>query len=86
MDGHNHSEHEQPRPPSFWSSRAGVVLIAFLAVAGLLLVYEHRMHIFTGDWLLVVLLAFCIGMHLFMHGGHGGHGGGHHHDDSTRKD
>jgi hypothetical protein len=24
----------------------------------------------------VVLLALCIGMHFFMHGGHGGNGGG----------
>ncbi len=62
---------------AFWQTRTGVILIIFLAIAGLLLTYEHRAHLFTGNWLLVVLLATCIVMHLFMHGGHGGHGGGH---------
>ncbi|MCV0371756.1 MAG: DUF2933 domain-containing protein [Filomicrobium sp.] len=40
-----------------------------LAVAALLLAYEHRIHIFTGN-VLLILLALCIGMHHFMHGGH----------------
>ena len=66
----------------FLKSRAGVVLLAFLAIAGFLLVFEHRAHIFTGNGVLIALLAVCIGMHLFMHGGHG-HGG---HDKSDRKD
>lgn len=83
MDTHNRSEHKPPRPPSFWSSRTGIVLITFLAVAGLLLVYEHRMHIFMGNWFLVALLFLCVGVHFFMHGGHGGHGGGHGRDNST---
>ena len=60
---------------SFWKSRAGIALIAFLVAAGLLMVYEHRVHIFTGNGILVVLLAFCVAMHLFMHGGHGSRGG-----------
>lgn len=67
------------RPPhsmrSFWRSRSGLVLAVFLAIAGLLLVYEHRVHVFGGNGLLFVLLAICVGVHLFMHGGHGGHGG-----------
>jgi Protein of unknown function (DUF2933) len=33
-------------------------------------------HLLTGPALLLGLLAACIIMHLFMHGGHGGHGGG----------
>ena len=53
-----------------------MVLIAFLAIAGFLLAYEHRIHLFTGEIALLVLLGLCVGMHLFMHGGHGGHGGG----------
>lgn len=69
---------------SFWKSRAGMVLIGFLAIAGLLLIYEHRVHIFAGDGLLVILLGACIGMHLFMHRGHGGHGGRDNDDDSNR--
>ena len=41
---------------------------------------------FTGSGILIGLLVFCIGMHLFMHGGHGGHGGGHGHDAPTNPD
>ena len=77
-------DHKGPKPQpsgSFWTSRTGVVLIGFLAVAGLLLVYEHRAHVFTGNGILIALLALCVGMHLFMHGGHGGHGG---HGDGDR--
>ena len=72
----------------FLKSRAGVVLIAFLAVAGFLLAYEHRAHIFTSNGIIIGLLALCVVMHLFMHGGHGGHGGGHGHHgpDSEDKD
>jgi len=62
---------------SFWKSRAGITLLAFFGTMALLLVFEHRAHIFTSDGLLISLLALCIGMHLFMHSGHGGHGGGH---------
>ncbi|WP_422022321.1 DUF2933 domain-containing protein [Pyruvatibacter mobilis] len=68
--------------PRFWRSRAGIVLLIFLGIAGFLLLYEHRAHVFTGNGILIGLLAVCIGMHLFMHGGHGGHGGGHRHERS----
>lgn len=70
----------------FLKSRAGVVLLAFLAIGGFLLVFEHRTHIFTGNGILIALLAICIGMHLFMHGGHGGHDGGHDHDREDNPD
>lgn len=46
-------------------------LLTFLAVAGLLLVYEHRAHVFSGEGVLLGLLVLCVAMHLFMHGGHG---------------
>lgn len=76
MSGHDHSG-SGPRPTErFWSSRFGVALIVFLAVAGLLLAYEHRVHLLTGEGVLVALLALCVAMHFFMHGGHGGHGAG----------
>lgn len=58
-------------------SRIWIAFTVFAAVIGVLLIYEHRMHVFTGDALLIGLLAACIGVHLFMHGGHGrpdGHG------------
>lgn len=60
----------------FIRSRTGIALLVFLAVAAFLLVYEHRAHIPGDYWLLGGLLALCLLMHVFMHGGHGGHGGG----------
>jgi hypothetical protein len=32
--------------------------------------------VFTGSGILLGLFLVCVGMHLFMHKGHGGHGGG----------
>ncbi|ANC50371.1 hypothetical protein CP97_14685 [Aurantiacibacter atlanticus] len=52
----------------------------FIIAAGFLLLFEHRAHIPGDYYLLGLILAFCVGIHLFMHGGHGqhgGHGGGH---------
>lgn len=72
MSVHDHSRHGAPSSGSFWRSRAGMVLLGFAAIAGLLLTYEHRVHLFTGNGLLLAFLALCIGMHFFMHGGHGG--------------
>lgn len=67
----------EPEPPQpFWKSRFGISLIISLVVAALLLGFEHRVHIFAGNGLLVLLLLGCVVMHFFMHGGHGGHGGG----------
>lgn len=62
----------KPERLSFWKSRAGISLIIALAVAALLLGFEHRVHLFAGNGLLVLLLLGCGVMHLFMHGGHGG--------------
>ena len=66
----------------FWRSKTGLVAIAFIIVVGFLLTYEHRVHLFTGNALLLLLLFACVGVHLFMHGGHGGHGG--HDSDKER--
>jgi len=55
----------------FLLSRPGVVLLGFLALGGFLLAVEHRAHLPGGDWLLIALVAACLGMHFFMHGGHG---------------
>nr|WP_281378349.1 DUF2933 domain-containing protein [Yoonia ponticola] len=46
-----------------------------MAVGGLLLGYEHRVHILSSGLLIWLPLLLCVGMHFFMHGGHGGHGG-----------
>jgi hypothetical protein len=68
--------------PSFFASRANIVLIGFLVIAGFYLVTEHRAHLvpYLGYWPFLLILA-CPLMHLFMHGGHGGHGG----DDSDSR-
>lgn len=59
----------------FVTSRANAVLLVFLAVGGFYLVSEHWAHL-LGVGPLVLLLGLCIGMHVFMHGGHGGHAKG----------
>jgi hypothetical protein len=68
----SHDTHERP---SFWKSRTGIALCAFVAIAAVLLVLEHRAH--ALQWLPFALLLACPLLHLFHgHGGHGGHGGG----------
>jgi len=80
MTPHESSQTDPTRPPkptqSFWRSRFGISLIIALAIAAVLLGFEHRVHIFVGNGFLALLLLGCVVMHLFMHGGHGGHGGG----------
>jgi len=59
---------------SFWRSKTGIALCGFLAIAAVLLILEHRAHVW--QWLPFALLLACPLMHLFHgHGGHGGHGG-----------
>ncbi|KGF67223.1 MULTISPECIES: DUF2933 domain-containing protein [Hoeflea] len=84
MTDPDHSKHKPAPAPSFWKSRVGATLIVFLAIAAVLLGFEHRLHIFTGNGLIVTFLLGSIVMHFFMHGGHGGggHGGKHGGDKS----
>lgn len=65
---------DEGRKRPFLSTPAGLTLWVFLAVAGVFLLFEHRVHL-LGAWPLLFLL-FCGGMHFFMHRGHGGHNGG----------
>lgn len=60
---------------SFLFSRAGFVLLGFIAVAGYFLWTEHEAHL-KGfiPYLPFLLLLACPLMHLFMHHGHSGHG------------
>lgn len=76
------SDEERPTRTShgFCRSRSFYVLLGFIAVAGVFLAYEHRVHIFTGTGLLFLIVLLCPAMHLFMHGGHGGHGSHHDHE------
>lgn len=61
-----------------WSlSRSGMAVCVLLAAATLLLLLEHRAHV-LGALPLLLLLLLCVGMHFFMHGGHGREGGAGH--------
>jgi hypothetical protein len=77
---------EQPEGRSWIRSRSGLVLLAFLAIAGFFLVTEHTAHV-LGVLPYLLLLA-CPLLHMLHrghgggHGGHGSHGG----DGGTRPD
>lgn len=64
---------DEQKRQGFFASRSNLVLLAFLAVGGFYLISEHWAHL-VGAGPLLLLLGLCIGMHLFMHGGHAGHG------------
>ncbi|OIR00535.1 hypothetical protein GALL_174080 [mine drainage metagenome] len=75
---------------SFWRSRTGLTLCVFLTVAVAFLLTEHWAHV-LGVLPLILPLGLCLGMHAFMHDGHGGHGQGGHgdhaqHDTPTAKE
>jgi hypothetical protein len=83
MSAQDHFEHqEQARQGMPAKSKAGLVLVGFLIIAGALLFTEHRAHV-LGVLIWLPLLA-CPLMHLFMHGGHGDHGGHDQRSDQRR--
>ncbi len=83
MTAQDHSANEErSRPGMSVKSRAGLVLIGFLIIAGALLFTEHRVHV-LGILIWLPLLA-CPLMHVFMHGGHGHHGSHGPQDDQRR--
>jgi hypothetical protein len=63
---------DRSRP--FLTNPTGLTLCVFLVVAGGFLWLEHRAHVLGALPLLLPLL-ICLGMHFFMHRGHGGHHG-----------
>lgn len=63
---------DESRRQPFLKTPSGFAICVFLAVAGVLLLFEHRIHL-LGAWPLLFLLV-CGGMHFFMHRGRGGHG------------
>jgi hypothetical protein len=73
MSVYDHSERSNSQE-SFLKSRAGLVLIGFLVIAGALLFTEHRAHVLGA--LIFLPLLLCPLMHMFMHGGHGGDAAG----------
>lgn len=68
-----HAQHDSSGR-SFLTSRSGLVLLGFLAIAGFYLLTEHTAHVFGA--LPYLLLLACPLLHVFMHGGRGGHGHG----------
>jgi heme/copper-type cytochrome/quinol oxidase subunit 4 len=80
MIDHDHrsdgpSGDEEARRP-FLITPAGFALCVFLAIGAVFLWLEHRAHV-LGALPLILPLAICIGMHFFMHRGHGNDGGHH---------
>ena len=85
MGNHDHLAHEQDaqqHESARLPSGAQWVFIAFVAIAAIFLLMEHRAHM-LGALPYLILLA-CPLMHFFMHGGHGGHGGHSHGSDRAR--
>ena len=74
----------QSEPSPFWGSRYSFGLIVLGAVAAYFLLTEHRAHLFAA--LPFLLLFGCLGMHTFMHHGHGGGHGGHAHEQGGSQD
>jgi len=78
------SGQQPPETGPWFRTRSGLVLIAFLVIAGFFLVTEHTAHL-LGILPYLLLLA-CPLLHFF-HRGHGGaHGGTHGGDDRPRRE
>ena len=82
MAVHEHTDDKDQPQNGFLTSRAGLVLLGFLAIVGVLLFTEHRAHVLGA--LLYLPLLLCPLMHFFMHGGHG-HGGHGQHESARRR-
>ena len=63
MSLHDHSVARDEPPGSFLTSRAALVLIGFIVLAGALLLTEHRAHVLGA--LLWLLPLACLFMHFF---------------------
>ncbi len=72
MSTHDNTGDTDQSQGGFLTSRAGLVLLGFLAIVGVLLFTEHRAHVLGA--LLYLPLLVCPLMHLFMHRGHGHEG------------
>jgi hypothetical protein len=53
----------------WWRNGSRLPLVAFFAIAGYFLWTEHQAHVI--QYLPWILILACVGMHFFMHGGHG---------------
>lgn len=68
------------RPIPWWRNPTKLPFAVFLAIGAYFLWAEHRAHVI--EFLPWTLILVCVGMHLFMHGGHG-HGGSHGDSDGS---
>lgn len=75
MAGLQHQSHGSGQLSGFWRSPAGLALAAFLAIVAVFLIYEHRVHLFTGGYGNVFLFVAAVAAHGLMHRRHGSHGG-----------
>ncbi len=81
MHEHQDTRGTEAAPGGLIRSRAGLVLIGFLAVGGVLMFTEHLAHVLGAIYWLLPL--GCLFMHMFMHRGHHGHR--HHHEEGEGK-
>jgi hypothetical protein len=72
MTEHNDRSPRDEPLKSFLRRPAGLALCAVLAISGVILLLDHRVHVLASAPLLLPLAA-CLLMHMFMHRGHGGH-------------
>jgi len=78
VSAHDHTGGDESPSGRLLTSPSGLVLIGFLAIAGVYLWMEHRAHLLGALVFLPLLL--CPLMHLFMHHGRGDHSD---HDNSS---
>lgn len=70
------AQSEPEARPKFWKTQSGRWTLIALALGALVLGYEYRSVLLTSSTILFLPLLACVGMHFFMHKGHGGgHGG-----------
>ncbi len=56
---------------SYWRSSSGRWTIAAFGIAAILLGWEYRAAILSSTLIIWLPLVLCVGMHFFMHRGHG---------------
>lgn len=75
MHQHSASNHLQPdHQPTRLSLPIKLVLYVSIGIIAFFLITEHLAHL-AGFFPLLLILFFCIFMHMFMHGGHKEHDG-----------
>ncbi len=70
MADHQNKSIQRSGGQRFWNSPYWLAVLAFLAAAGLLMIYQHRSHLFVGNEGLIAALAICAAVlvYLFRYG------------------